>query len=293
MTTERLLRRTVRMMVNEGRGRTVDWDQLVDRIVDSCWEGGFHCDPAHDRFDMGTGNAVSGEVRFDSDSSFNPAGIEQRLITALESLGLDAHVTSAPSHFGTRRILAPAGSYEVIIDLDNLIDTTDPYVALYLRPKKGSIREAKRDKNDPHSHSISYTCIKLDDSSKRDLQRLFQTKYPDMTDWKVHCDHVTIAMDALPADLGDLDVKHKFDMMVTDTSQLPTAAVARVHFVSAEDQQALQHVQDQMDTPTPFFHVTLATSSKGSPKDSKKISDWHELEEPIKVRGSIVEVPFK
>ena len=263
------------------------WGDLIESLVDELWADGYPCDAARERFGSNLGKeTMRAEIRFDVEGNFSRKGIETTILSALKSKGMNPRHVSDSSKYGNKKIFARATSEEeLIVNLDELSQVDAPYITLYLRRISEVQEESKK------SH-ISYSGVVLDDDSKEHLQRLFKTKFPDLEGWKLKCDHVTICLGPIPKDLKDegapLEIGKSVQIMVNATGMSDKVCVAQVSVVDSAVGQAISDADDEGRT----LHITLALGPDGKSRDANTITDWHEMDDKMKVIGHVKEVIF-
>lgn len=272
------------------------WGTLVEDLVSDLCDAGYMCDSATERFGSPVGHeAMSTEIRFDGGEGFKSRKVTSVIVAFFKGISDSVRTISIPSKYGRSKVIATMDrGDEVIVDTDNLSNVDDPYVTMYLLSpvKNESVCESKVEGKNP---GILYTGVVLDSDSKRDLERFFTTKFPDLDGWKVKCHHVTIKLGALHPEFRDgedapLRPGKKVDMIVTASGADDKAAGVKVSVLDSEVAQAISEQQKKSSAPMSYLHITLATSSKGNPSDTRNISDWHPIEEEMKVSGEIREV---
>ena len=124
---------------------------------------------------------------------------------------------------------------------------------------------------------ISYSAVVLEDSDQHKLLDTFKDNIPN--DWKKYAHHMTIKMGELPSEKKQ-DIGQKVELVVKAIGQTDKAIAVKV---------------DGYWTTNQIEHITLAvnTANGGKPVDSNKIENWLPISEPIKVRGTVMEIPFR
>ena len=124
---------------------------------------------------------------------------------------------------------------------------------------------------------ISYSAVVLEEKDQRNLLDTFKDSIPN--DWKKYAHHMTIKMGELPAEKKQ-DIGQKVELTVKAIGQSDKAIAVKVEGYWTTNQIA---------------HITLAVNvaGGGKPVDSNKIENWLPVSEPIKVQGTVMEIPFR
>jgi len=130
---------------------------------------------------------------------------------------------------------------------------------------------------------IAYSAVVLDEASQAFLKQLFKQEFPQLSDWKVICHHMTIRLGELPKDLKPR-IGEVVELQVQFLGRYLEMAVA----VRVNDTQRLSNSMHP--------HVTLAVNPNGGkPVMSNYITTWHPYLEdgsPL-LKGTIQEIPAK
>ena len=122
-----------------------------------------------------------------------------------------------------------------------------------------------------------YIGIFLDDNSKTILKGITSQIIED--NWKLYCHHMTIAFN----DGSDraLSIYYQYkDYFGAKTE------ITATHIGISEDALAVK-VDFKGMTSNKVPHITLATPIGGKPVNSNHITEWHTLDKPIKLTGTI------
>jgi hypothetical protein len=122
-----------------------------------------------------------------------------------------------------------------------------------------------------------YFGVFLDDISREKLNDLaLKVVEPD---WKLFCHHMTIAFND-----GSEKAQHAYDNYKRFFGK--SVDIYATHIGKSKDAIALK-VDYKYGTLTSFPHITLATPQGGKPVNSNYITNWTELNKPIKLTGII------
>jgi hypothetical protein len=128
--------------------------------------------------------------------------------------------------------------------------------------------------------AIEYTAVKLDDSSHQTLAQLAPQG------WKVFAHHMTI----IPPTLQQTEPRYNYPKYPVG-SQVSLEAVA----IAQNDKVIAVKIESDIPTKNKIPHVTIATNAGGKPMDSNNFGeeDFKPLKQPIKLSGTIEEIPKK
>jgi hypothetical protein len=134
--------------------------------------------------------------------------------------------------------------------------------------------------------NITYSAVVLDQDSIDLLLSTFVYPNPEISNWKIVCDHMTICMGELPEHLKRYWLGEEVTITARKIGISDKSVAVKV--------TGFFHLQksDSEDDLARFPHVTLAINPiDAKPVDSNYITEWKDIK-PLKLRGMVKEIQF-
>ena len=190
------------------------------------------------------------------------------------------------SKYGNNLIISQWNQDKLIINLDELTDKFDPYISIYFRQSR---KQNKSFINEDKDSNVEYACVLLDNKSSKELSRLFQTKNPKLKNWKLHCHHMTIINSQLPENTLLKDEQIQLQVIFSGINEL--CAAVKVKILDSEIDQTVSKIRKSSNKfNSNFLYIIMATSPIGKSNNVNSITEWHELENQIKLNGYVQEI---
>jgi hypothetical protein len=254
------------------RSKSIDsfWTELVEMLVDACWESDYPCDTRN--VTAGSSDIMTTEINFDM-SNYSLRPIEAIVRDLIGDLGL--RVLKYGHIFKTKM-----GGHVMVVDLKGLDDDSSRII-LHLR--KMGINETKDKKRG------SCTVVDLDDMSQKKLANMFRVRFPDLEGWKIVHGRVVLGMGPI-SNGSDVKEGDRLDFITLSIGSSGEHVAVKVRGRKSNDRELIDDVLKTIQSPPPFLHVILATSDLDSSQDSSAIVDWSDLEKSVILTGVVRQI---